>query len=61
MVCVRASGASGSSRKQPETTHEVPLRELEVASHQHKNVAKSLNILFHALAVGTAVAVCVDS
>ena len=37
------------------------LRDLEIASQHHKNVAKSLNISFHALAVGTAVAIDVNS
>ena len=37
MGCVRASGAPGSSRRQPEMTRKV-FRELNVASKQHKKL-----------------------
>ena len=40
-------GAPDSTRRLPETTHEV-FWELEVASQQHKKLAKSQNTSFHA-------------
>ena len=47
MGCVRASGAPGSSRRQPEMTRKV-FRELNVVAQQHKNSQYSRSILFHA-------------
>lgn len=37
MECVRASGVADSSRRRPETSHEVFLLSLEVARQRYKN------------------------
>ena len=41
MRCVRASDAAGSSRRQPEVTHEV-IRQVEVASQHHPKIENLL-------------------